>query len=144
MPQHHERFPQRADLYDVIDFLAAGFAFPVAAGALSAIGVETTAAEHAWVLDRLPVAAIVVALMLKILQDMSPHAPDSSRRLHQVFWSCCVLPLTLFWALFLRGHADALSPALLFASWLVLTPATFIPRFLAEFLLPEKESAPAE
>ncbi|MEZ5826222.1 MAG: hypothetical protein R3C97_16300 [Geminicoccaceae bacterium] len=143
MQQLGDILPDRSDMDDFIDILAAGLAFPLAASALAAIGLEPSA-EHAWVLDRLPFAAIVVALMLKLMQDMSPHAPTSPRRLHQVFWSCCVLPLTLFWALFLRGHADALSPALLLAGWLVLTPMTFIPRFLLEVCLPESREASTE
>ncbi|MCB1971881.1 MAG: hypothetical protein H6851_02520 [Geminicoccaceae bacterium] len=121
--------PERAQWGDVIDMIAAGLAFPIAVHALAAIGI-TVSPDFDWVVDRLPYGAVAVALALKLFQDISESDIDSSRRLHQVFWSCCVLPLALFWVLFFQGHADAMSPVLLFSGWLVLMPLTFIPRFL--------------
>ena len=122
--------PARSEWIDVWDILMSGLAFPFAAIALWAVGIEGDFATAA-IWAKLPFGAIVIALILKLFQEMAPEMPAGPANFHQTFWASCILPLLIFWVLYFTGQAASLSPVLLFAGWLVLAAATLLPRLLS-------------
>ena len=123
-------FPRRQEIGDFWDIVAAGLAFPLAASGLWALGVEAPLATEP-VLSRLPFAAVLVAVIVKLMDGGSAHETSRPPPIMPRIWSISTVPLLVFWVLFFSDQVREISPLLLVASWLLLVSATLLPRILA-------------
>ena len=128
-----EWLPRRSELGDVWDIVAAGLAFPLAASGLWALGVEATLAPSD-LLARLPYAAVLIALIVKLADDDRERVSSFAEGLMRLFWNSTTIPLLVFWVLFFAERVQELAPLLLLSCWLVLVSSTCLPRVLAKLL----------